>query len=276
MEREYMPNFGNQKDKLIALNRIIKASITKKLIAEVEAMSQEDKLENYYLPITPEIPKTKKGIEKAIDTFINDFSPLEDNGEELLSYLGFYDNEAPHNEKPIYIALRSKIESKEAGDEIEILTETKEVINIVRDTLRGLGGEELYNLFTFGIIVTEEDAKENVRLWGERKARNVLFSLLFYARGSYAEIMYKEPPEDAIIYSAKETYRLERQVFTTIYPNDIQEPEELSKYKEMVEQNIKDYPKEAEAYCRGWVMVESNYSERAIITTINTILNNEL
>jgi hypothetical protein len=275
MEREYLPNFGNKKEKLIALDRLIKASITKKLIAEVEAMSQEDKLGDHYLSITPEIPKTKKGIEKAIDTFINDFSPLEDNGEELLSYLGFYDNEAPHNEKPIYIALRSKIESKEAGDEIEILTETKEVINIVRDTLRGLGGEELYNLWIFGITVTEEEAKENVKLWVERKASNVLYSLLFYAMGSYAEIMYKEPPEDAITYSAKETYRLNRQVFTTIYPNDIEEPEKLSEYKERVEQNLKGYPKEAEAYCRGWVMAKSNYSERAIIATINTILNNE-
>jgi hypothetical protein len=275
MENQYLPNFGNKKEKLIVLDRLIKASITKKLIAEVEAMSQEEKMGNHYLPIAPDIPKTKKGVDKAIDTFINDFSPLLDNGEELLSYLGFYDNEPPHNEKPIYKSLHAKIKSKEAGDEVEILTEPKEVINIMRDTLKELEVEELDKVGVFGTTVTEEEAKENIEFFVERKAQNEAYYLLFYAMGNYAEIMYKEEPEDdAITYSAKQVYRVHRKI--SPYPNDIEEPEELSEYIERAKESLKEYPKEAEAYCRGWVMVRSNYSERAIISTINTILNNEL
>lgn len=57
------------------LKDLIEDSLKNKTIAELEAMSEQDKIDNHYLPITPEIPKTKKGIEKAIDEFINDFNP---------------------------------------------------------------------------------------------------------------------------------------------------------------------------------------------------------
>ena len=54
-------------------------------------MSQEDKRAEHFTAILPEIPKTKKGIDKAIDVFINDFTPDNDNGDELLGSLGFFD-----------------------------------------------------------------------------------------------------------------------------------------------------------------------------------------
>jgi 23S rRNA pseudouridine1911/1915/1917 synthase len=46
-------------------------------------------------------------------------------------------------------------------------------------------------------------------------------------------------------------------------------PEDLKKV-------IDKYPKEAEAYCRGYVMLHNNYSERAIVSTVKSILKNEL
>ncbi len=49
-------------------------------------MSQEDKERNHYVAMEPEIPKTKKGIEKAIDKFIADLNPLEDEAYDFEAY----------------------------------------------------------------------------------------------------------------------------------------------------------------------------------------------
>ena len=80
--------------------------------------------------------------------------------------------------------------------------------------------EELNKLWVFGITVTEEEAKENVKMWVKRVASNTANFLFFYAVGSWRQIMCEDEPEDAITYSAKENYTINRQVFTRIYPED--------------------------------------------------------
>ena len=149
METEFTPKFSNKSSKSKALMSLIQSSIEAELMKEVEAMSQEEKQDNHYIAIEPEIPKTKKGIEKAIDKFIADFTPLEDEAEELLSFLGFYGDEPPYNEKPLYKVLHAQI-TREA--------KTKEIVETVKGILRGLSVEELNKLWVFGITVTKEKA----------------------------------------------------------------------------------------------------------------------
>ena len=167
MNIEFIPKLRGGNDRLSTFNKIefkIEESIKAKRRADLEAMSQEEKIDNHYTAILPEIPKTKKGIEKAIDVFINDFTPDTDNGEELLENLGFYDLGAEleardWTKRAKY--LRERIKFKEEGDTITILSSTKEVVDVVREYLQILPTEELYNLWVFGIVVTEEDANRN-------------------------------------------------------------------------------------------------------------------
>lgn len=270
METEFIPKFSNKRQKSEALTSLIKASIKSKLIKEVAEMSQEEKESNYYIPIEVETPKSKKGIEKAIDRFIADFSPLEDEAEELLSFLGFYDEEPPYNEKPLYKLLHTKITEE---------TKAKEITEIVKDILTGLPVEDLNKLWVFGITVTEEEAKENVKMWAQDVATNTANFLLFYAIGKWKQVMYKEEPEDAITYSAKENYKTNRQVLKAIFPEDpedIEEPEKLEEYKERATKVVESYPKEAQAYYRGITMLLNNYSEKAITATVKALLKDEL
>lgn len=267
MKTEFIPKFSNRTGKSKALMSLIQSSIEAELMKEVEAMSQEEKEGNHYVAIEPEIPKTKKGIEKAIDKFIADFSPLEDEAEELLSFLGFYDEEPPYNEKPLYKVLHAQI-TKEA--------KPKEIVETVKGILRGLSVEELNKLWVFGITVTEEEAKENVKMWVKRAATDTKSFLLFYAIGKWKQVMYKEEPEDAITYSAKENYKINRQVLKAIYPEDIEEPEKLEEYKGRATKVVENYPKQAQAYCRGFIMLQNNYSEKAITATVKALLKDEL
>ena len=267
METEFIPKFSNKSSKSKALMSLIQSSIEAELMKEVEAMSQEEKEGNHYVAIEPEIPKTKKGIEKAIDKFIADFSPLEDEAEELLSFLGFFDNEAPYNEKPLYKLLHAEITEE---------TKPKKVVETVKGILTGLPVEELNNLWVFGIRVTEEEAKENVKMWVKRVASNTANFLFFYAVGSWRQIMCKDEPEDAITFSAKENYKINRQVLKAIYPEDIEEPEKLEKYKGRATKVVENYPKQAQAYCRGFIMLQNNYSEKAITATVKALLKDEL
>jgi hypothetical protein len=267
MEREFILKFSNKGQKSEALTSLIKTSIKGKLIKEVAEKSQEEKEDNHYVPIEPEIPKSKKGIEKAIDKFIADFSPLEDEAEELLSFLGFYDEEPPYNKKPLYKLLHAKITEE---------TKAKEITEIVKSVLTGLPVEELYKLWVFGIPVTEEEAKENIENWVTRAAENDTLFLFFYAVGKWKQTMCEDEPEDAIAFSAKENYKIHREVFTTIYPEDIEEPEKLNEYKERATKAIESYPKETLGFYRGFIMLQNNYSERAIIATVKEILSNEL
>ena len=56
----------------------------------------------------------------------------------------------------------------------------------------------------------------------------------------------------------------------------IEEAKNIEEYKERVNKAINKYPKETEAYCRGWAMITNNYSERAILETAKKILKDEL
>jgi len=267
METEFTPKFSNKSSKGKALMSLIQSSIEAELMKEVEGMSQEEKEGNHYVAIEPEIPKTKKGIEKAIDKFIADFSPLEDEAEELLSFLGFYDEEPPYNEKPLYKLLHAEIIDE---------SNPKQIVETVKSILIGLPAEELNKLWIFGITVTEEEAKENVKLWVKGVATNTANFLFFYAIGKWKQVMYKEEPEDAITYSARENYKINRQVLKAVYPEDIEEPEELEEYKERATKAVESYPKQAQTCCRGFTMLQNNYSERAIAATVKALLKDEL
>lgn len=277
METEFIPKFSNIDSKSNALRFLIETSIKDKLLKEVEEMSLEEKNENLYLPIQPEIPKTKKGIEKAIDKVIADSMPLEDGGEGLLESLSFFDNEPPYNERRIYKALQKQIEyteiiTKEGYREDTLITPGEEVIKIVRTELNKLNPEELNDLWVFGIIVTEEESKENIKRWVDINASNATDFLFYYALRNWRNIMGNEEPEDAITYSAKKVYEVFTVAYKKRHPEYIEKPEELKDYKERATKAVKDYPKEAQAYCRGWVMLTNNYSERAVMATVKAIL----
>ena len=276
METEIKPVIGSLKGKAKRLQELIRSSIESKLLAEVEDMSQEEKLKNHYLPIEPEIPKAKRDIDKAIDTFINDFQNKEDRGAELLEYLNYWDNEPPYNESKHYKLLHREL----SLEKVEASKYTyKEVEDKVRVVLKQLSPEELYNLYIFGVVVTPEDAKRNLTWWIEANRDNVDYYLFLYAVGNWKKIMFKEDmqPEDAISYSAIENHKLHRKY---LYSDEKLTPEEEAKnieeYKERVNKAINKYPKETEAYYRGWAMITNNYSERAILETAKKILKDEL
>ena len=136
--------------------------------------------------------------------------------------------------------------------------------------------EELNKLWVFGTTVTEEEAKENVKIWVKVVASNTANFLLFYAIGSWRQIMCEDEPEDAITFSAKENYTINRQVLKAIYPEDIEEPEKMEKYKGRATKVVEKYPKQAQAYCRGFIMLQNNYSEKAITATVKALLKDEL
>ena len=142
MDIEYMPKMRQGKDRASVFEKMmfkIEESIKAKRRANIEAMSQEELKDNLFIEILPEIPKTKKGVDKAIEEFIKDMRPEEDNGEELLEFLGFYDigegiEEGDWTKRANY--LRERIKFKEEGDTITILSSTKEVVNVVIEYLQ--------------------------------------------------------------------------------------------------------------------------------------------
>ena len=148
---------------------IIAESIRVRKTAEIKAMSLEEMKANHITAILPEIPKTKKGIDKSIEDFIKEMRPDKDNGEELLEFLGFYDfgdktEEGDRNKRAKH--LRDRIKFKvEAGEDITILSSTKEVIDVAREYLQSLPTEELYSLSVFGIVVTEEQANKYIETY---------------------------------------------------------------------------------------------------------------
>jgi len=234
-------------------------------------MSQEDKIDNHYTAILPEIPKTKKGIDKAIDVFINDFTPDTDSGENLLEYLGFYYigegiEEGDHTIRAMY--LRERIKFKEEGDTITILSSTKEVVNVVREYLQSLPTEELYNLSVFGIVVTEEEANKNRENFIDQAKYWYMYKLYCYATEKYNS-KAKDTEEDILLKAGETEYKLSKYHFL-----DTTEEENLAQYKKLIIKAITDYPEEATAYCRAYKMLRNNYSERAILSTIDKILSN--
>ena len=274
MNIEFIPKIRGGKDRLSTFNKIefkIEDSIKAKRRADLEAMSQEDKIDNHYTAILPEIPKTKKGIDKAIDVFINDFTPDTDSGENLLEYLGFYDigegiEEGDHTIRAMY--LRERIKFKEEGDTITILSSTKEVVNVVREYLQSLPTEELYNLSVFGIVVTEEEANKNRENFIDQAKYWYMYKLYCYATEKYNS-KAKDTEEDILLKAGETEYKLSKYHFL-----DTTEEENLAQYKKLIIKAITEYPEEATAYCRAFKMIQGNYSERAILSTIDKILSN--
>ena len=274
MNIEFIPKIRGGKDRLSTFNKIefkIEDSIKAKRRADLEAMSQEDKIDNHYTAILPEIPKTKKGIDKAIDVFINDHTPETDNGEELLEYLGFYDiregiDEGDWTIRAMY--LRERIKFKEEGDTITILSSTKEVVNVVREYLQSLPTEDLYNLSVFGIVVTEEEANKNRENFIDQAKYWYMYKLYCYATEKYNS-KAKDTEEDILLKAGETEYKLSKYHFL-----DTTEEENLAQYKKLIIKAITEYPEEATAYCRAFKMIQGNYSERAILSTIDKILSN--
>lgn len=281
MDIEFIPKIRGGKDRLSTLKKIefkIEESIKAKRRADLEAMSQEEKIENWYTAILPEIPKTKKGIDKAIDTFINDYTPETDNGEGLLEYLGFYDigegiDEGDWTIRAMY--LRERIKFKEEGDTITILSSTKEVVNVVREYLQSLPTEELYNLWIFGTVVTEEEANKNRENFIDQAKYWYMYKLYCYAEESY-NFKPTDTEEDVLYKAGEREYKIDLQLNKTYYSylKNKTDQENIDNYKERIRKAITEYPEEATAYCRALKMLRNNYSERAILSTIDKILSN--
>lgn len=274
MDIEFIPKKRGVKDRLATLKKIefkIEDSIKAKRIADLEAKSQEEKINNHYTAILPEIPKTKKGINKAIDEFIKNFTPDTDNGEELLEYLDFYYlgediEEGDHTIRAKY--LRERIKFKEDGDTITILSSTKEVVDVVRKYLQSLPTEELYNLWIFGTVVTEEEANRNRENFIDEAKYWYLYKLYSYATEKY-NIKATDTEEDVLYRAGEREYKATKYHFL-----DTTEEENLEQYKNLIKKAITDYPAEATAYCRAYKMLRNNYSEKAILSTVDKILNN--
>jgi len=275
MDIEFIPKIKRRRDRASTLKKLelkIEESLRAKRIAELEAMSQEDKRAEHFTAILPEIPKTKKGIDKAIDVFINDFDPDKDNVEELLYFLGFYDlgediEEGDWTTRAKY--LRERIKYIEEGDNLTILSSPKEVVDVVREYLQSAPTEELYNLWVFGIVVTEEDANKNKERFIDRAKYFDVNKLFYYADEKYSN--YYQATEDEILLKAgKRWYNvISKRDFV-----DTTEEEKIEDCKEQIIKVITDYPTEATAYYRGLSMIKRNYSEKAILSTIDVILNN--
>lgn len=274
MNIEFIPKLRGGKDRASTFDKFmfkIEESIKAKRRADLEAMSQEDKIYNHYTAILPEIPKTKKGIDKAIDVFINDFTPDNDNGDELLGSLGFYDigediEEGDWTKRAKY--LRERIKFKEEGDTITILSSTKEVVDIIRVYLQSLPTEELYNLSIFGIVVTEEEANKNKEYFIDQAKYWYMYKLYCYAEESY-DMDYKNTEEDILLKSGEREYKISKYHFS-----NTTEEENLEEYKKLIVKAITEYPEETTAYCRAIRMTRNNYSEKAILGTIDKILSN--
>lgn len=258
MSIEFIPKMRGENKRSALYDQvrdIIAESIRVRKTAEIKAMSLEDMKANHLTAILPEIPKTKKGIDKAIEDFIKDMRPDKDNGEELLEFLGFYDDkieEGDLNKRAKH--LRDRIKFKvEAGDDITILSSTKEVIDVVREYLQSLSTEELYSLSVFGIVVTEEQTNKYIETHILQAISR--FRLLYAA---YEMYFYKYEKLDTIdIYSQTETSELY---------------DKIKELKGKIEILETDYPKEMEALRRGVKMIYNNYSDSAILSTVKKML----
>ena len=259
MSLEFIPKMRGDKDRSAIYDQIrdiVAESIRERKTAEIKAMSLEDMKANHLTAILPEIPKTKKGIDKAIEDFIKDMRPDKDNGEELLEYLGF--NDLNNTEGGAWAKgakyFRERIKFKEeAGEDITILSSTKEVIDVVREYLQSLSTEELYSLSVFGIVVTEETANKYIDTY---IAQDVSRFRLLYA--AYDLYFCKYEKLDTIdIYGQTENSELY---------------DKIKKLKEKIEILETDFPKEMEALRRGIKMTYKNYSDTAILSTVNKIL----
>ena len=80
---------------------------------------------------------------------------------------------------------------------------------------------------------------------------------------------YKNTEEDILLKSGEREYKISKYHFS-----NTTEEENLEEYKELIVKAITEYPEETTAYCRAIRMTRNNYSEKAILGTIDKILSN--
>jgi len=85
--------------------------------------------------------------------------------------------------------------------------------------------------------------------------------------------MSRDTEEDVLLKAGERNYKHLKDVFKEIYVNKTDE-DEIKENKEWIRKAITEYPEEATAYCRALKMLRNNYSERAILSTIDNILSN--
>jgi hypothetical protein len=85
--------------------------------------------------------------------------------------------------------------------------------------------------------------------------------------------MSRDTEENILLKAGEREYKHLKDIFKEIYVNKTDE-EAIKENKERVIKAITEYPEEATAYCRATRMIRNNYSERAILSTIDNILSN--
>lgn len=141
--------------------KLISDSLADKFKADIEAMSEQEKIDNRYLPHQPEIPKTKKGIKEAVDKYIEEEAV---NVCDMLINLGLlYDSWGEDAvSKELADKLREQIDYKEENGELHILESEEGVIEKTRALLLQQPIDTLTALSVFGDVVTEEEASKNI------------------------------------------------------------------------------------------------------------------
>ena len=142
------------------------------------------------------------------------------------------------------------------------------MVNVVIEYLQSLPTEELYNLWIFGIVVTEEEANKNKEYFIDQAKYWYKYKLFSYATEKYNS-KHTDAEEDILFKAGEREFKISKYHFL-----DTTEEENLEQYKKLIIKAITDYPEEATAYCRAFKMIQGNYSERAILSTIDKILSN--
>ena len=196
----------------------------------------------------------------------------------MLEFLGFYDigegiEEGDWTKRANY--LRERIKFKEEGDTITILSSTKEVVNVVIEYLQSLPTEELFSLHIFGYVTTQEDANRYKETYIDQAKYWYMEKLLWYSKERYNSEA-KDTEEDIPYKAGERLYKEDLKYIDThyIFLKDKTDQENIEEYKERIRKAITDYPEEAMAYYKGLRMLEINYSDRAVLSTLDKLLNN--
>ena len=92
--------------------------------------------------------------------------------------------------------------------------------------------------------------------------------LYFYAEEKYNS-KATDTEEDILFKAGEGEYKNNNYQFS-----NTTEEENLEQYKKLIVKAITEYPEETTAYCRAIRMTRNNYSEKAILGTIDKILSN--
>jgi hypothetical protein len=313
MDIEFIPKLRGGEDRINAFHIIearILESLEAKQKAKLDAMSIEELKENHYTANLPEIPKAKKDIDKAIDLFIEKMEPDKDNGEELLYYFYMWDIQEDidnieltesyyrakemkknnYSEEAILSVInmedkedikraryfRERIKHKGKGQDTTILSSTKEVVDIVREYLQSLTADELYNLHIFGTVVSEEDANKQREFFIDH-AQWVIEKIYYYVDAKFEDIKLSE--EELLLKAGENIFLCYKSHYSPFRENNYYnssktDQENIKQFSELIKKAITEYPEETSAYYRANKMKRNNYSDEAILSTINEILIN--